>query len=575
MAELTVPRLDFSTLGDLPKTYRDARKEALALRYEEEAPKLLAQLYAAQTAPTQNAQPSLATIGMPQRTASAAPNRVYGNDEPSPLDPPSGRDRDLAIRTILAEAGNQGPTGMQAVGNVIRNRAVDGAYGGDTPSGVVTAPNQFEPWNTTSGRAKMASYDPNSPQYQQAGASLERAYAGDDPTGGARNFFAPKAQAALGRPVPAWGAQGGQDIGDHRFFGGVNDPAALPRNATPTQGAAPQADEQGYTVIPTPATPGMPPQLRAQLPALLKNPQTRASAIALAQKYQNPEQWQLVKDNSGNVFSRNVQNGEMKMLDKSTFLSPQELDQKLQIAKAGATAIYTGDNSKKFDEELDKKSADRWSKIMDNADAADKKLVDITSMREISKRIGSQGASADFKEAIGPYAEALGVSVDGLSDLQAYSSIIQRLAPQQRAPGSGSTSDVEFKGFLKSLPGASQNPLAREMTLNTMEALARDEVARGEIASRLSTKEINRTQAEKELRNLPDPMQGFVAWRKANPEIYGQALKGGAVTADAGQTAPQKTQAIPQGAPQGTKQAPDGKFYVPDPARPGKYLEVR
>ncbi len=42
-------------------------------------------------------------------SGNAAPGKVYSPDEPSPLDPPSGQDRDLAIRTVLAEAGNQGP----------------------------------------------------------------------------------------------------------------------------------------------------------------------------------------------------------------------------------------------------------------------------------------------------------------------------------------------------------------------------------------------------------------------------------------------------------------------------------
>lgn len=37
---------------------------------------------------------------------------------------------------------------------------------------------------------------------------------------------------------------------------------------------------------------------------------------------------------------------------------------------------------------------------------------------------------------------------------------------------------------------------------------------------------------------------------------------------------PQQAPQPPPGAPPGTKQAPDGKFYAPDPARPGKYLLV-
>ena len=63
--------------------------------------------------------------------ASAAP-RIYDQSERNPLDPPAGADRDMLIRAIHGEAGNQGPEGMRAVASVIRNRAVDGGYGGDT-----------------------------------------------------------------------------------------------------------------------------------------------------------------------------------------------------------------------------------------------------------------------------------------------------------------------------------------------------------------------------------------------------------------------------------------------------------
>ena len=42
--------------------------------------------------------------------------------------------------------------------------------------------------------------------------------------------------------------------------------------------------------------------------------------------------------------------------------------------------------------------------------------------------------------------------------------------------------------------------------------------------------------------------------------------------ANATASAPQEP---PQGAPAGTRMAPDGRFYAPDPARPGKFLMVR
>lgn len=199
-----------------------------------------------------------------------------------------------------------------------------------------------------------------------------------------------------------------------------------------------------------------------------------------------------------------------------------------------------------FETKFGGEQAERWSGFLKTADAAQRQMVDIQNMREISRRVGSMGATADFKSAIGPYAEALGVNVDKLSDIQAFTSIIERLTPQQRAPGSGATSDIEYKGFKKALPGLTSTPEAREAIMDTMEALARHSLAEGDIASRLATKEITRTQAEKELRALPDPLDGFKKWRQANPGAYASALNTPA------------TAALPEGAPP----LPDGFTMV-------------
>lgn len=465
-------------------------------------------------------------------------NKVYANDESSPLDPPSGKDRDLTIRTILAEAGNQGPVGQQAVAGVIRNRAVAGNFGGDTPTGVVTSPNQFEPWNTATGRGKMAAIDPNSPQYQAAAGALDRAYAGEDPTGGATHFYSPKTQAALGRSAPKWDNGAGLDIGDHRFFGGSGSPQV-------TAGASP-------TEVSAQSRPG--------------GPASGQKAMFLIQALSSPNVSAGQKEVAKLLLAEEIKvNPEIQKLEAFR-KDPGLMQLAIELKKAGSTNISIDQKGEaKFDEEFGKKQADRWNKYIESADSAERKLVDIGTLRQISQRMGSQGSAADVKEAIGPFAEALGVNIEGLSDIQAYSSIIQRLAPQQRAPGSGSTSDIEFKGFLRSMPMLSQHPAAREVTLNTMEALARDEVSRGEIATKLATGEIKRGEAEKMMRSLPDPLKAFSDWRKANPGVYGEATRGGASTSQGGEKPPV----------QGARQGNDGGWYVPDPARPGKYLQVR
>jgi len=137
-------------------------------------------------------------------------------------------DRDLAIRTVLAEAGNQGPEGMAAVAAVIKNRSQLGRYGGKSPAEVVTARNQFEPWNNAGKGAANdpMSYAPGSPKYENAAKIVDGVFSGaiKDPTGGATHFYSPGGQAKLAQQdgralVPSW-AKGkqGLKIGDHMFF---------------------------------------------------------------------------------------------------------------------------------------------------------------------------------------------------------------------------------------------------------------------------------------------------------------------------------------------------------------------
>jgi hypothetical protein len=127
---------------------------------------------------------------------------------------PPPEDLAAMVRTVIGEAGNQSPEGQRAVAEVILNRARET---GMTPRQVVMAKGQFEPWATRG--AELNAIDPTSQQYQSVLGNITPAFAPDDPTGGADYFYAPKAQAALGRDVPDWArGQQGTDIGDHRFY---------------------------------------------------------------------------------------------------------------------------------------------------------------------------------------------------------------------------------------------------------------------------------------------------------------------------------------------------------------------
>lgn len=131
------------------------------------------------------------------------------------LDPTS---RDMIIRTVLGEAANQGPTGQAAVAHVIRNRMATGRWG-KTGTEVVLAPKQFEPWDSSAGR--LMSYSPEDRRYQSAAQIVDQVFGGQsqDPTKGSTHFYAPVAQAQLGRNAPSWSrGQQGIKIGGHTFF---------------------------------------------------------------------------------------------------------------------------------------------------------------------------------------------------------------------------------------------------------------------------------------------------------------------------------------------------------------------
>jgi len=438
-----------------------------------------------------------------------APGKIYSENEPSPLDPPSGVDRDRAIRTVLAEAGNQGPTGMNAVASVIRNRAVNGGYGGNTPSGVVTAPSQFEPWNTEAGRSKMAAIDPNGPSYRAAGTSLDAAYAGNDPTNGAVNFIQPKLQADLGRPMPAWAQGPGTMIGDHKFIGGKPvDPAAPPYQvagpavAAPTEPdpVAPGLEKVAQAMTPT-ASPisGINPAVVQAMTSRYSDAGTKAIASAIFQSQLKGETTDEIKEYN---------------LAKKQGFAGSFFDFKSGLKKAGATNVSVdtkGENS--FATEAGKVQAKRFDELAGEGQKARQMVSDIDTLTELGKNIET-GKTAEAKAKIGPYAEALGIKVDKLSDIQAYEAIVNRVAPSLRVPGSGAQSDYELKNFVKSLPSLGNTPDGNAMAAATLKGLQENKVLAAEIASKALNGEITRPEAEKQLRNLPDPMTNYREFMK-------------------------------------------------------------
>jgi spore germination cell wall hydrolase CwlJ-like protein len=340
--------------------------------------------------------------------------KIYNNDEPSPLDPPSGQDRKLMAMTLLGEAGNQGPLGMQAVGSTIRNRAVDGGYGGDTPSQVVTAKNQFEPFNTDAGRQRMAAALADPKQAAAADDAIDRVYGTgkyvangpDDPTEGKTMFYSPSAQAGLGRPAPSWAQGEGQKIGGHVFYDdNSNGPAVSPKNvqlaqALMPESAAPSDLPRAITQGPQVAQNGGAPtgDVRSWAIGIINNPYSSAAqkqvATGMLQKAMTPKEdsW----SSAGNGYIMNSRTGQTKRAYEAEEKKPASVQEyeyykstlppgesampyqawSVQKARAGATNVTTTvggenkglDEARKLDAETVRKNQNDALPALDDAD---------------------------------------------------------------------------------------------------------------------------------------------------------------------------------------------------------------
>jgi hypothetical protein len=170
------------------------------------------------------------------------------SDDLNPLD------RDAMIRTVIGEAGNQGPEGMAAVAHSVMNRVVSGRYG-NSPAEVVLAPGQYEPWQTR--RGELLSYNPASPAYQKAGQIVDAVASGEvpDSTNGATHFLQKETVLQRRGSLPAWASKPVAQVGAHTFYApegkasastaidAIND--ALGTNSAPSTALAFSGDDTG------------------------------------------------------------------------------------------------------------------------------------------------------------------------------------------------------------------------------------------------------------------------------------------------------------------------------------------
>jgi hypothetical protein len=167
---------------------------------------------------------------------------------------------------------------------------------------------------------------------------------------------------------------------------------------------------------------------------------------------------------------------------------------------------------------------------------------------------------------------------DLVTNRDAAPTIMRRMAeayfpsPEAKAYGQAV---AEFSAQLYAMSGKAITPGEFESLLRGYVPRPGDETAPQVLMDKqLARHTFLASSAENGWSNDPDTLQEFLA----NAKARGVDLTGLAKGAKPGQAPPVSTpaqDASPPGAPPGARKAPDGKWYVPDPARPGKYLQVQ
>lgn len=167
-----------------------------------------------------------------------------------------------------------------------------------------------------------------------------------------------------------------------------------------------------------------------------------------------------------------------------------------------------GDLRKKLDESEGK----RWSDLQAAAVTSSGLQQDMDLLSELIDQ-APQGPIVGRLSEYFPEATTAGA---------AFQSVVSRAAPGLRVEGSGSTSDIEYAGMMKSLPRLRNRPEANRLIVGMMQAKADINIHRGEIVNAYQTGEIDAAEARQRLSEINS--QSIIS-----PEL--RAMMGG--TADA------------------------------------------
>lgn len=151
-----------------------------------------------------------------------------------------------------------------------------------------------------------------------------------------------------------------------------------------------------------------------------------------------------------------------------------------------------GPNDGALRKKLDENTGEQWASYQSAGAVAGQLSRDLDMLDEIGKMAPQ-----------GPIEGRLAQAFPGASSAAAaFQAIVKRVAPSLRQEGSGSTSDIEYQGFLDSLPALQNMPDANLLITQVLRSKAQIDIERSNIVAAYSNGEISAADARSRISEL-------------------------------------------------------------------------
>jgi len=163
-----------------------------------------------------------------------------------------------------------------------------------------------------------------------------------------------------------------------------------------------------------------------------------------------------------------------------------------------------GTEESSFAKELGKTNVQMFSNVWDQGSQASRSMRDLDDLDRLLEST-PQGFMAFVYKKAGDF----GIETEGLDDMQALDAIINRLIPSQRAPGSGTMSDVDVEMYRSSLPKLRNQPGGNKLIISTLKDILRYDIQRSEIANQVLSGELKPAEGRRKLNALQNPLENY------------------------------------------------------------------